>query len=423
MEKQFEYKEEYAWLTNICLNVTDACNLACRYCFVEQHPHYMTLDVAKQAVHFILDNLEKKNKKFNTNEKASITYFGGEPTLMWNEIIVPLTNYIRENNYPISLSITTNGTLLNKDRIEFLKDNKIKPLLSIDGEKETQEYNRPCRNLNQNSFNLVEKNIPLLLEAFPNTTFRATIYAETVEHTFNNYIYAIKKGFKNIFFLPDSRHPWTEEQKLKLKIELDKIYDFIEFCFENNTLPISYELINRSFEHILKHDIKILNKEFKQPKANRSLYRCGLGTGMGSIGYDGKIYGCQEQTSKTKHNIFYIGDLDKGIDKTKHSKLLKAYYIPKQSKCENSELCKKCELSNICIDFCCPSTSYDLFKDFFIDSELHCLLLRWLFENSVLMMHKLVPKNNELFKQYLNNKCNYKQYFEEGENNGMPSGL
>ena len=65
MEKEFEYKEEYGWLTNICLNVTDACNLACRYCFVEQHPHYMTLDVAKQAVHFILDNLEKKNKKLS----------------------------------------------------------------------------------------------------------------------------------------------------------------------------------------------------------------------------------------------------------------------------------------------------------------------------------------------------------------------
>lgn len=35
MEKEFEYKEEYGWLANICLNVTDACNLACRYCFVE----------------------------------------------------------------------------------------------------------------------------------------------------------------------------------------------------------------------------------------------------------------------------------------------------------------------------------------------------------------------------------------------------
>ena len=31
----FIYKEEYKYLTNVCLNLTDACNLACRYCFVE----------------------------------------------------------------------------------------------------------------------------------------------------------------------------------------------------------------------------------------------------------------------------------------------------------------------------------------------------------------------------------------------------
>ena len=41
----FEYKEKYKYPTKICLNLTDNCNLACRYCFVEQHPHYMTYDI------------------------------------------------------------------------------------------------------------------------------------------------------------------------------------------------------------------------------------------------------------------------------------------------------------------------------------------------------------------------------------------
>ena len=41
--EEFEYKEVYKYLSNIMLCVTDACNLACRYCFVEQHPNYMTL--------------------------------------------------------------------------------------------------------------------------------------------------------------------------------------------------------------------------------------------------------------------------------------------------------------------------------------------------------------------------------------------
>jgi sulfatase maturation enzyme AslB (radical SAM superfamily) len=233
MEKEFEYKEEYGWLTNICLNVTDACNLACRYCFVEQHPHYMTLDVAKQAVYFILDNLEKKNKKFNRNDKSILTYFGGEPTIMWDEIIVPLTNWIKENDFPINLHITTNGTLLNEDRIQFLHTNNIVPLLSIDGNEKTQNFNRPCQNNNLNCFELVKTNIPLILKYFPDTTFRATIYSKTVENTFENYLFAISQGFKNIFFTPDIRNEWNEQEANQLVKEIQKIFGFYEFCFEN----------------------------------------------------------------------------------------------------------------------------------------------------------------------------------------------
>jgi hypothetical protein len=110
-----------------------------------------------------------------------------------------------------------------------------------------------------------------------------------------------------------------------LKNEIDKIYDFIKLCFNNEILPISYDLINRSFNHILLHDIKILKKEFNQPEVNRDVFRCGLGTGMGSIGYDGSIYGCQEQTSKINNNIFYIGNIFQGIDIEKHKIILKMY--------------------------------------------------------------------------------------------------
>ena len=47
-----EYKDWYPKVTSACFNLTDACNLQCRYCFVEQHPHFMTLDVAKKVQSF-----------------------------------------------------------------------------------------------------------------------------------------------------------------------------------------------------------------------------------------------------------------------------------------------------------------------------------------------------------------------------------
>jgi len=84
-------------------------------------------------------------------------------------------------------------------------------LLSIDGNKETQDFNRPCKNCNQSSFDLIEKNISYLLKNFPNLCFRSTIYAPTVDHLFENYLYAESLGFKRWEAIEDSRHIWTKE--------------------------------------------------------------------------------------------------------------------------------------------------------------------------------------------------------------------
>lgn len=410
----FEYKEEYQWLTNACLNVTDACNLECKYCFVEQHPHFMSYDVALKAVHFLLENLEKKNKKFSTNEKAKITYFGGEPTLMWDEIIVPLTKYIRENNYPINLTMTTNGTLLDEKRIKFLKDNEIYILLSIDGAPDTQNYNRPCRAKNENSFDLVVKNIPTLLEAFPNTTFRGTIYPDTVHKTFENYMFAQYMGFKSIFLIPDERHEWTQEQTKILKEELNKIYSYIDYCFtvEKRT-PINFELINKSFYHILKHDINSLINKNEKEEISRRAVRCGMGTGMGSIGYDGNIYGCQEQTSLGQNSFFYIGNIESGIDKTLHTKLLSEYTKPHKQIGKDEERCKTCPMRSFCQDLCCPSSVYDIHGNFFTVSEIRCDWHSCLFSNSALLMKKLTEENNQIFKAYLQKNCHFDDFFKE----------
>ena len=75
----------------------------------------MTYEVAKKSVDFIMENLIKKRKIMNNPSlKAGLTYFGGEPTIMWDSIIVPLTTYIRKNKLPININMTTNASLLNE---------------------------------------------------------------------------------------------------------------------------------------------------------------------------------------------------------------------------------------------------------------------------------------------------------------------
>lgn len=421
--ENFEYKEEYGWMTRVCLNVTDACNLACKYCFVEQHPHYMDLQTAKDAAHFILKNLEKKNKKFNKNEKAKINFFGGEPMLLYDEIIVPLVNYVKENNLPIDFGMTTNGTLLDEEKILFFKQNNFSLLLSIDGDEYTQNFNRPCQNKNLNSFDLVKKNIPILLKYYPNITFRSTIYSKTVEKTFENYVFAIQQGFKNIFMIPDSRHPWTELEKEQLHQEVHKIYSFLDFCFTSGKgIPINCKPIEESFQKFYEQDLKLLNPVKTEREINRSPFRCGFGiNGYGSIGYDGSIMGCQEQVSKNNiNNIFYLGNIyQEGVEKDRQENLIKDYIKKIKTCCINKKQCEQCYFNKTCTQEFCPSTSIDLFNKFLIMPEIYCLWKEWLTLDAIILNNKLVEENNEMYKNFLLNRCKFNIYKEKGEEHGV----
>jgi len=55
--------------------------------------------------------------------------------LCYSTIIVPLVEYCKLN-YPniFEFGMTTNGTLLDKEKIDFLKENNFNLLLSIDGD-------------------------------------------------------------------------------------------------------------------------------------------------------------------------------------------------------------------------------------------------------------------------------------------------
>ena len=366
----------------------------------------MTYQVAKDAVDWLIENKRWKNKHGKPNEKVSITYFGGEPTLMWDEIIVPLTRYAFET-YPneVNFGMTTNGTLLNEQRIKFMVAYQINPLLSIDGAPRTQDYNRPCHD-GSSSFDLIKDNIPILLKYFPNTTFRSTIDENTVQYTFENYIFAQYMGFKNIYMMPNGRTEWKQENLEILKSEFERIYDYIISFFEKGQMPpINFSCINDSFKRlkeIVQNDI---------PK--RNCIRCGLGTGMGSIGYDGSIYGCQEQNSHEQDSYFYLGNIyNNGINKEKHFKFLQDYLNIKRVICgEHPEYCITCPLESICGSMNCPSSSYDLFKTFGKDSYVHCYWFRLMHELANQTCIKL--NDNKIFREYLSKNCNYKFKKEE----------
>lgn len=402
------YKMKYLYPTNIMLNVTDDCNLQCKYCFVEQKPHYMSLQTAKIIIDWAYQNKQKKIKLGIINKDYSIYiyFFGGEPMLCYKSIIVPLVQYCKEKykDENFTFGITTNGTLLNKESIDFFKNNNFNLLLSIDGDEFTQNYNRPCKN-NKSSFSLIKNNIEYLLKQFPNLRFRATIYPDTVQYLFENYLFAESLGFKYWVAIEDNRDPWSSEQIKILKTEITKIYFYRIKQIINNKRPMDEPRFFDWIQNTIILQSKNGNKYFNINK-QINLERCGLGSNCIAIGWDGLIYGCQEQVSKKEKNLFLIGDLfNNGIDIKKHMQLLNTYYKNQIEEKEKKLECKNCDLCQLCkVNIqSCPSTNIDLFNNMNSITEVGCQIKKIYYENSLLFIKILSSFDNKDIQNYLEN--------------------
>lgn len=103
-------------LYHIMILPTYQCNLRCWYCTQDHNNLWMSEELANH-----IKNLIKKRIFNQTIKRIRLSWFGGEPTLCYNHI-VDITSFTKnlaqECNKTFSCDMTTNGTLLTKDRIQ-----------------------------------------------------------------------------------------------------------------------------------------------------------------------------------------------------------------------------------------------------------------------------------------------------------------
>lgn len=392
---------------NIMLNVTDACNLECRYCFVSQHPHFMSLEVAKDTVDFFNDIISKSDKN-ESNQKRNerrfnINFFGGEPTLCWDSIIVPLINYTEEKDYNIHFGMTSNCTLLDDEKIKFMKEHKMSLLFSIDGDKQTQDYNRPCHNHNISSFDMLEPNLDKIIKSFPDTTFRSTLIPETCQNMMSNILFAYSKGFRHYFACPDDfNQGWTEDAISKLEKEVYKVSLYFIDSFSSPE-----KQANRMKLSFLEKELRFV-KEWKR-KANENIVSktagsmCGLGKASFCVNWEGAIFGCQETPSYGYNdNHHYIGNIYTGYDKDKFDNLVNSY-SEKEIIGEDPSLCSECTYRFLCNKGFCHANSYLRFGNENTKSRIRCIWDSLLIKYSLFIVDTL--KENTLFQKEFKNIC------------------
>ncbi|RPI48227.1 MAG: radical SAM protein, partial [Chloroflexi bacterium] len=113
------------------LHVTEACNLACPYCYVQKSPRAMSLDVAQQAARRLVETAQRYGY-----QKLRLKYAGGEPTLHFG-LVQAVHAYARslaqQAEIELEEVVLTNGAGVPDEILDAIAVAGINLMVSLDG--------------------------------------------------------------------------------------------------------------------------------------------------------------------------------------------------------------------------------------------------------------------------------------------------
>lgn len=107
-------------------------------------------------------------RQFEDGKDLTMSFFGGEPMLQYEDIIKPLIEFslgkAGETRQTFSCNMTSNGYLFNEERVRWLKDHSFTlAQITLDGAKEVHNKVR-YRTSGDNTYDRIVENIKLLVK-------------------------------------------------------------------------------------------------------------------------------------------------------------------------------------------------------------------------------------------------------------------
>lgn len=314
----------------LIMNPTTDCVFNCWYC--DQHSQQkggMTEDVKNRILKHIdyMINVDKITG-------LHLDWFGGEPLIYFNEVMVPISKYGMEaahkSEIPFINQITTNGYLIDEEMVKKMREIKLHLFqITIDGDE--KRHNK-IRNANgKPSFQTIMRNINLILENIPEAviTLRLNYDDSTLKVSEMNKVFSsIPEQYRNRVF-PNFQRVW---QTIKEKKDSCACCSNTELTALNDTvINLGYKTVTTSNFHIGR-PIKCYGDR---------LYNT-------VIDYDGKVYKCTARTQKEAGKMN-----EDGVIIWDYDTLTRLYSKPPF---ENAK-CLSCKHLPICLATCIQNSS------------------------------------------------------------------
>ena len=192
----------HLFINNIFIYISENCNLKCDYCyFKDKKGRTLDFDIVKKFIDFLYDNLSSDPKTFIIS--------GGEPLLCWS-LLKKVISHIRKKHDGVSINIQTNGLLLDKSKIYFLRENNINLEIGIDGVFDTVHRHR--KGTTQPLFDNLISNIKLGLKKGINISCNMTVHPEEAANVYDNFTFLSNLGLKTIDVTPAALINWDHHK-------------------------------------------------------------------------------------------------------------------------------------------------------------------------------------------------------------------
>jgi len=340
-------------LKAICLNVAHDCNLTCQYCFASQGDYkakrsLMSFDIGKKALDFLLQNSGTRNN-------LEVDFFGGEP-LMNFDVVRDLVHYGRQEEIKYGknfrFTITTNGVLLNEEKMAFINSHFDNIVLSLDGRKTVNDKIRKTLN-GKGSYDLIIPKMKQAVESRKDKSYfiRGTFTGENLDFT-EDVAHMRELGFTKLSMEPVVTEPGNPLEIKAIDLEtVKKEYENL-YYFYKNSMGSDKEFNFFHFEMDLENG----------PCLYKRISGCGAGNEYVAITPEGQIYPCHQFVGDKD---FILGDLETGILR---KDIQNMFY---SSNVMEKEDCRQCWAKYFCSGGC-HANAYNFNKDFLKPYKIGC---------------------------------------------------
>jgi len=204
----------------LVLLLTHSCQLRCKYCSVRKFPARISKETLFRAIDLLMTSRKKE---------LQLQFFGGEPLLEFG-LLKNAVEYAKKmsskHRKKIKFILTTNGILLDNEKLDYLKKEGFLLEFSIDGQTETQLRTRTAAD-GRDYYSVVLSNLKNAAGSSLEFYTISVTTPETVNCLSRNFEYLASIGQKRIQVNYSLGIFWNAYSIKTLLSELGKIMDFL----------------------------------------------------------------------------------------------------------------------------------------------------------------------------------------------------